>query len=93
MEFVYLIMMIILFTVFNININGIKDEQKRIELKLDRIIEHLGISDPTKEQIGEGLEYELRSLVEEGKKVKAVKKLREATGMDLIEAKEYIDKL
>ncbi|HDR8032446.1 TPA: hypothetical protein QCY74_005892, partial [Bacillus cereus] len=36
---------------------------------------------------------ELRQLVEEGKKVTAVKRVREAFGFSLIEAKQYVDKL
>ncbi|HDX9602934.1 TPA: hypothetical protein ROX83_005937, partial [Bacillus cereus] len=36
---------------------------------------------------------ELRQLVEEGKKVTAVKRVREAFGFSLLEAKQYVNKL
>ncbi|HDR7614235.1 TPA: ribosomal protein L7/L12, partial [Bacillus mycoides] len=36
---------------------------------------------------------ELRQLVEAGKKVKAIKRVREAFGFSLLEAKQYVDKL
>lgn len=36
---------------------------------------------------------ELRQLMEEGKTVTAVKRVREAFGFSLLEAKQYVDKL
>jgi len=36
---------------------------------------------------------ELRKLIREGKKVKAVKKAREALGLSLVEGKKYVDAL
>ena len=50
MEYISIILIAILFTIFNTNINALQRDQKRIELKLDRIIEHLGLPDPTKEK-------------------------------------------
>ena len=84
---------IIAFTIFNININALQRNQKRIESKLDRIIEHLGLPEPSRENISDELKGELISLVKENKKVQAIKKLKEATGMGLKEAKDYIDSL
>lgn len=39
------------------------------------------------------LQAELRSLVENGQSIRAIKKLREATNLPLIEAKRMIDQL
>jgi ribosomal protein L7/L12 len=39
------------------------------------------------------LKDELIKLVEANKKVKAIKKLRDVTGMGLKEAKDYVDRL
>lgn len=36
---------------------------------------------------------ELRELIQEGKEIKAVKKVRETLGLSLLEAKQYIDAL
>jgi ribosomal protein L7/L12 len=92
MDYVYIII-IIAFTIFNININALQRNQKRIESKLDRIIEHLGLPEPSRENISDELKGELISLVKENKKVQAIKKLKEAIGMGLKEAKDYIDSL
>ncbi|HHW70754.1 MAG TPA: hypothetical protein GX392_05405 [Clostridiales bacterium] len=93
MEYISVILITILFTIFNTNINVLQRNQKRIESKLDRIIEHLGLPELSKENINDELKEELKKLIEANKKVKAVKKLRDVTGMELVEAKDYIDSL
>ena len=86
-------LIIIALTIFNTNINILQSNQERIESKLNRIIEHLGLSDLSGEHISDELKDDLVRLVEENQKVKAIKKLREATGMRLKEAKDYVDSL
>ncbi|HDR8030842.1 MULTISPECIES: hypothetical protein [Bacillus] len=61
---------------------------KRIEDRLQLITKEKGIVEREPE-----INKELRQLVEEGKKVTAVKRVREAFGFSLIEAKQYVDKL
>ena len=41
----------------------------------------------------ETLEFEVRELIRQGRKVMAVKRVRELTGMGLKEAKDYVDSL
>jgi len=43
--------------------------------------------------ITENIDEELKILISEGKKIKAIKKYRMATGIGLKEAKDYIDRL
>ncbi|MBN9899026.1 hypothetical protein [Bacillus thuringiensis] len=61
---------------------------KRIEDILQLITKEMGIVEREPE-----INKELRQLVEEGKKVTAVKRVREAFGFSLLEAKQYVDKL
>ena len=61
---------------------------KRIEDRLQLITKELGIVEREPE-----INKELRQLVEEGKKITAVKRVREAFGFSLLEAKQYVDKL
>ena len=93
MEYISVILITILFTIFNTNINVLQRNQKRIESKLDRIIEHLGLPESSKEKINDELKDELIKLIDANKKVKAIKKLRDVTGMELVEAKDYVDSL
>ncbi|WP_446899218.1 ribosomal protein L7/L12 [Clostridium sp. LBM24168] len=57
--------------------------------KLNRISKYIGIYDELKEEIVE----ELKDLISQGEKIKAIKKYRMATGAGLKEAKDYIDSL
>lgn len=59
---------------------------KYIDKKLDRIMKHLGI-----EEIN--IDEELKDFLAEGKKILAIKRLREETQMSLKESKEYVDNL
>ncbi|MDA1964087.1 hypothetical protein [Bacillus cereus] len=61
---------------------------KGIEDRLQLITKEMGIVEREPE-----INKELRQLVEEGKKVTAVKRVREAFGFSLLEAKQYVDKL
>ncbi|AVP47663.1 hypothetical protein [Bacillus cereus] len=61
---------------------------KRIEDRLQLITKEMGIVEREPE-----INKELRQLVEEGQKVTAVKRVREAFGFSLLEAKQYVDKL
>jgi hypothetical protein len=65
------------------------DRVSRLEGKLDALLRHAGVDyDPLAE-----VAPEVRDALERGEYVAAIKKLREATGMGLKEAKEQIDEL
>lgn len=61
---------------------------KRMEDRLQLISKEMGIVDREPE-----INKELRQLMEEGKTVTAVKRVREAFGFSVLEAKQYVDKL
>ncbi|WP_219375504.1 hypothetical protein [Bacillus mycoides] len=61
---------------------------KRMEDRLQLISKEMGIVDREPE-----INKELRQLVEDGKIVTAIKRVREAFGFSLLEAKQYVDKL
>jgi ribosomal protein L7/L12 len=58
-----------------------------VERKLDAVLDHLGIEvpQPHLEQV--------EALVAQGKTVQAIRAYREATGADLVEAKQAVDRL
>lgn len=68
-----------------ISISQIRSDIARININLNKIAKQIGVPDTITD--------ELKSLLLEGKKVEAIKKYRIATGVGLIEAKEYIDSL
>ncbi|MGC7098781.1 ribosomal protein L7/L12 [Amycolatopsis lurida] len=59
----------------------------RIERKLDAVLAEQGVTLPEPEL------DEVRALLDEGKKIKAIKAYRELTGAGLVEAKEAVDRL
>ncbi|MGN9163226.1 ribosomal protein L7/L12 [Clostridium sulfidigenes] len=79
---------VILGIVFSI-VSQLQRDIARINASLYRIEKHIGVKNPEVENIDE----ELRELISQGKKVRAVKRYRIATGLGLKEAKEYIDRL
>ncbi|GAA0774876.1 hypothetical protein GCM10008908_25490 [Clostridium subterminale] len=79
---------VILGIVFSI-VSQLQRDIARINASLYRIEKHIGVKNPEVENIDE----ELRELISQGKKVRAVKRYRIATGLGLKEAKEYVDRL
>ncbi|MGN9163045.1 ribosomal protein L7/L12 [Clostridium sulfidigenes] len=93
MESVYMGLITMLFIILIININTFQRNQDRIDSKLNRIIENFGVSETALEEISDELKAELIKLVEANRKIKAIKKLKDTTGMGLKEAKDYVDSL
>lgn len=56
---------------------------------VDRIARHVGVPDV----LNDAQRVELRDLAKTGSKVKAVKRLRELTGLGLSEANDYVEAL
>ncbi|EOU1562208.1 hypothetical protein QYB31_001363 [Clostridium perfringens] len=70
-------------------ISQMRIDLKHMRITLDKIAEKFGaIEIVTKEE-----KEELKKLLSEGKNVQAVRRCREITGLDLKEAKEYVDGL
>ncbi|KEK22654.1 hypothetical protein [Bacillus gaemokensis] len=61
---------------------------KRIEHRLELITKQMGIIEAAPE-----INKELRQLMNDGKTITAIKKVRETFGYSLLEAKEYVDAL
>ena len=78
-----------LFTYLTSYISQLKDELRRTNLTLNKIVKHLGIED----EIIENIDYELKNIISEGGRIKAIKRYREVTGVGIKEAKEYVDDL
>lgn len=88
----WFIMALIVFGIVSISssISQLDKRLKRTEGKLDQIARQVGVPERA---ANEELNEELRELVREGKKIKAIKKVREVLGMSLVDAKNYVDSL
>lgn len=93
MEYGILILMFISISLLYMKITELKKQVKSQQIQIDNLCKETGnqklatyfISDEEKEYI--------LHLKNSGKEVEAVKKLREVTSMDLVQAKKYIDSL
>lgn len=93
MEYEILILMFISISLLYMKITELKKQVKSQQIQIDNLCKETGnqklatyfISDEEKEYI--------LHLKNSGKEVEAVKKLREVTSMDLVQAKKYIDTL
>ncbi|OAA92513.1 ribosomal protein L7/L12 [Clostridium coskatii] len=67
------------------DISQIRSDNMRMNTTLNRIARKVGAFDTLKD--------ELKKLILEDERIKAIKLYRESTGCGLVEAKEYIDSL
>ncbi|ACD23832.1 50S ribosomal protein L7/L12 [Clostridium botulinum] len=67
------------------SINQMRSDISRININLNKIAKQIGVPNTINDEI--------KNLILEGKKVEAIKKYRNATGLGLKESKEYIDSL
>lgn len=70
-------------------ISQLRNDITRMKLTLDKIAKQVGVPDIVTQDIKD----ELKTLISEGKNVKAIKRYRIVTGLGLKEAKEYVDQL
>ena len=88
-EFMYgIIVVAVLINIVSI-ISQLRSDVARLNVTLDKIAKQIGVPDTVLANI----DAELKSLISEGKKIKAIKKYRTVTGLGLKEAKEYVDLL
>ena len=65
---------------------GLKEAKDYVDSLASSGSQEMGVSKET-------LEFEARELLARGRKIEAVKKVRELTGMSLKEAKDFVDSL
>ncbi|QKS70464.1 hypothetical protein FLK61_27305 [Paenalkalicoccus suaedae] len=71
-----------------LKVSSLHEDVRNLHYKLDRLMREQHV-----EEVDHDLNVKLKELKENQSSVKAVKALREETGLSLIEAKQYVDKL
>ena len=71
------------------NLSIISNDINKTNRKIDKIMSALNISEYDYDLI----DNELKNIISDKGKIKAIKRYREITGLGLKESKEYIDKL
>ena len=84
-EFIgYLILLTIIYVM--VTVGKLEGRIKGLQHSIQQISKQVGVST-------EVIDNEVRDLLEEGKDVAAVKRVRETLGLTLVEAKKYVDQL
>lgn len=86
-KYIYIIIPILIILI--IEISQIRNQLTKINSTLNKIARHVGVDD----KLFENIDAELKDLILQGKKIKAIKKYRLVSGVGLKEAKDYIDSL
>ena len=85
----YIIILCFFICIIATVLTQLQDDSDRINKKINRIVENLRISNSSKADNDE----ELKTLIYEGKRIKAIKRYRQLTGEGLKEAVDYIDSI
>ena len=93
MEYGILVVLLILIMLAHIEIAKLKKQVKSQAKQINNLCNATENQKLSSQFLSDDVKKSILHLKNSGKEVEAVKKMREATGMDLIEAKQYIDKL
>lgn len=77
---------VLLLSSIGTGISQLRKDIKNTNTILEKIAKQIGVPEPS-------VDEEIKNLVANGEKIKAIKKYRDLTGVGLKEAKDYIDKL
>ena len=93
MEYVFLLALAALLLAQYLRQRALQERVRRLEEKLDGLAGSTGQEKYKMYYIDEELQNELKQMKQEGQIVQAVKHLREQTGLDLVQARQLVDRL
>ena len=93
MEYVLLLALAALLLAQYLRQRALQERVRRLEEKLDGLAGSTGQEKYKMYYLDEKLQKELKQMKQEGQIVQAVKHLREKTGLDLVQARQLVDRL
>ena len=93
MEYVLLLALAALLLAQYLRQRALQERVRRLEEKLDGLAGSTGQEKYKMYYIDKELQNELKQMKQEGQIVQAVKHLREQTGLDLVQARQLVDRL
>ena len=93
MEYVLLLALAALLLAQYLRHRALQERVRRLEEKLDGLAGSTGQEKYKMYYLDEKLQNELKQMKQEGQIVQAVKHLREQTGLDLVQARQLVDRL
>lgn len=86
------VVLLLLYITVSGNLRANAKTVERVERKLDLVIKHLGIEGPAAEGVSPEALAEIDRCIWSDRRIEAIKLYREETGLDLLEAKEWVDR-
>ena len=93
MEYLLLLALAALLLAQYLRQRALQERVRRLEEKLDGLAGSTGQERYKMYHLDEKLQNELKQMKQEGQIVQAVKRLREQTGLDLVQARQFVDRL
>ena len=93
MEYVLVLALAALLLAQYLRQRALQERVRRLEEKLDGLAGSTGQEEYKMYYIDDKLQNELKQMKQEGQIVQAVKHLREQTGLDLVQAKQLVERL
>lgn len=93
MIYAVIILLLISVLLLYMQIEKLKKRVEKQQKQIDALCEATEKRNLTSYYISDDIKAQLRDLKNSGKEVEAVKKVREMTTLDLLAAKQYVDKL
>lgn len=93
MEYVLLLALAALLLAQYLRQRALQERVRRLEEKLDGLAGSTGQEKYKMYYLDEKLQKELKQMKQEGQIVQAVKHLREQTGLDLVQARQLVERL
>ncbi len=93
MEYLLLLALAALLLAQYLRHRALQERVRRLEERLDSLADSTGHQEYKSYYIDEKLQNKLKQMIQEGQIVQAVKRLREQTGLDLVQARQFVDRL
>ena len=93
MEYGIVAFVIVVGSLFYMKISELQKQIKSQQIQIDKLCKETGNQELATSFIPDEEREEIVRLKNSGKEVEAIKKVRELTSMDLVEAKQYVDAL
>ena len=93
MEYVIAFIVMIIGILLYMKINEVQKQLESQQMQIDNLCKITGNLKLASDFISDEEKEHIIQLKNTGREVEAIKKVREATSMDLVQAKQYVDKL
>ena len=93
MEYVIAFIVMIIVILLYMKINEVQKQLESQQMQIDNLCKITGNLKLASDFISDEEKKHIIQLKNTGREVEAIKKVREATSMDLVQAKQYVDKL